>query len=117
MPPKDRTKFVSKMNNEELKIVAKNIGINIDGANTAAKKRKVIIAASAGYTRRYDFNSNTWITGTEDVMQSTQAITGAEDEEDQEDPRTDDAKKIQKLVRARQEKKKNVSHQYHSECC
>ena len=91
------------MNNTELKIVAKNLGINIDGADTAAQKRDVIKAASAGYSKRYDFVSNTWITGTEDVMPSTQAITAAED---QEDPRTDDAKKIQQVVRARQEKKK-----------
>ena len=107
MPPK-RTKFVSKMNKEELQIVAKNTGINIDESDTAAKMRKVIIAASAGYSKRYDFVSNTWITGTEDAMQSTQGITATDDylhQEDQEDPRTDDAKKIQKVVRARQEKK------------
>ena len=104
MPPKDRKKFVSKMNTEELQIVAKNTGINIDGADTVPKMRKVIIAASGGYSRKYDFVSNTWTTGTDDVMQSTQAITGSE-EEDQEDPRTDDAKKIQQVVRARQEKK------------
>ena len=108
MPPKDRKKFVSKMNTEELQIVAKNTGINIDGADTVPKMRKVIIAASGGYSRKYDFVSNTWTTGTEDAqMPSTQAstYTYTEDQEDQEDPRTDDAKKIQKLVRARQEKK------------
>ena len=68
MPPKDRTKFVSKMNKEELKIVAKNTGININETDTVAKMRAIIIAASAGYSRRYDFVSNTWITGTEDAM-------------------------------------------------
>ena len=107
MPPKDRTKYVSKMNTEELKIVAKNIGINIDGANTVAKLREVIIAASAGYSKRYDFVSNTWITGTDDAqMPSTQAMTAsASENEEREDPRTDKAKKIQKLVRIRQENK------------
>ena len=109
MPPKDRIKYVSKMNTQELKKVAKNTGINIDGADTVPKMRKVIIAASGGYSRKYDFVSNTWTTGTEDAqMASTQAITATEDypgQEDQEDPRTDDAKKIQQVVRARQEKK------------
>ena len=37
MPPKDRTKFVSKMNKEELKIVAKNTGININETDTEPK--------------------------------------------------------------------------------
>ena len=106
MPPKDRTKFVSKMNTEELKIVAKNTGINIDGANTVAKMREVIIAASAGYSKRYDFVSNTWITGTDDAqMPSTQAIKASDASEEREDPGTDAAKKIQKLVRIRQENK------------
>ena len=110
MPPKDHKKHVSKMNTEELVIVAKNSGINIDAAKTVAQMREAIIAASAGYSKRYDFVSNTWITGTDDEqMPSTQAITPftseREEREEREDPRTDDAKKIQKLVRIRQENK------------
>ena len=111
MPPKDHKKHVSKMNTEELKIVAKNTGINIDGANTVAKMREIIfiISASEGYSKKYDFVSNTWITRTNDAqMPSTQAITASKEEE-REDPRTDDAKKIQKLVRSRQEKKSTES--------
>ena len=57
MPPKDRTKFVSKMNTEELLIVAKNLGINIDEAKTVPQMRAIISAASAGYSKKYDFSS------------------------------------------------------------